>query len=220
MIVKSIKFILTNNIFRKEDYWYSFRRSILMDESKYKRSVLKNLQTIYKTKYFIETGTLYGDTTIAMQPFFHKLFTIELSDNLYTICKNKFKKFNNIVPLHGDSRFELKKVIPLLDAPSTFFLDGHFSGGSTSCGDISHPVLEEIAIIASSAIKDHVIVIDDISDFSPAEGNPRLSEIIKSIENINLNYKFYSDYDMLFALPNEEKFRFFWRKIAPWFVIR
>ena len=47
----------------------------------------------------------------------------------------------------------------------------------------------------------------------------KLSEIISLIENISTNYKFYCDYDMLFALPNEI-YREFFKDIIPNFVIR
>ena len=43
---------------------------------------------------------------------------------------------------------------------------------------------------------------------------------ISLIENISSNYKFYCDYDMLFALPNENIHREFFKEIIPNFVIR
>jgi hypothetical protein len=65
-----------------------------------------------------------------------------------------------------------------------------------------------------------VIVIDDSSDFCLKEGNEQLSGIIAILEGINRDYKFYSDYDMLFALPMESVHREFWRRIVYPFAIR
>ena len=49
---------------------------------------LQQLRVDY-TKYpcFIETGTLNGDTTFALEPYFDKLYTIEFSEKYYNNTK-------------------------------------------------------------------------------------------------------------------------------------
>ena len=42
-----------------------------------------------KYSCFIETGTLNGDTTFEMEPYFDKLYTIEFSEKYYNNTRNK-----------------------------------------------------------------------------------------------------------------------------------
>jgi hypothetical protein len=53
---------------------------------------LKLLKDDY-TQYncFIETGTLNGDTTFALEPHFNKLYTIEFSEQYYNKTKNIYR---------------------------------------------------------------------------------------------------------------------------------
>lgn len=194
--------------------WYSFRRTHIMPEAEFKRSSLKRLQAVYSYDYFVETGTYMGETPLALQKLFKKIFTIELSDSLYEAAQKKFKPYPNIVAIHGDSAKELQKIIPEIDKPAVFFLDGHYSGEGTALGEKTHPMKEELSAIAESKVEGHIVVIDDVSDFTAAENNMKLSEVLQELEKINPNYKFYSDYDMLFALPFEKTQRQFWREIA------
>jgi uncharacterized protein YqfB (UPF0267 family) len=200
--------------------WYSFRRTHIMPEAEFKRSCLKRLQAVYKYDYFVETGTHLGETPLALQKLFKKIFTIELSDMLYEAAKKKFAPFSNIMSIRGDSAVELRKIIPAIDRPTIFFLDGHYSGAGTALGAKTHPMQEELSAIAQNVVAGHIVVIDDMSDFTASEDNMKLSEVLRALENINPNYKFYSDYDMLFALPHEDIHRQFWREIALPFVVR
>jgi hypothetical protein len=200
--------------------WYSLRRAYVWPEAAYKRGLLRRVQTLYKLPYFVETGTFQGSTPKSLHSLFERLWTIELDDSLFERTRRRLKAYPNVVCLHGDGKEELKKVIPLLDGPAPFWLDGHYSGLGTAKGEISAPLLEELSIVMQSPIKGHVIAIDDMSDFCQRERNTPLSKIMAALEQLDPNYKFYFDYDMLFALPNEKVHREFWRKIAYPVVIR
>ena len=143
-----------------------------------------------------------------------------MDDALFARASEFLRPFSNISVLHGDSSEVLKEVVQQLGRPAIFWLDGHYSGGGTAKGRIAAPLAQELKVIASSPIKEHVIVIDDSSDFCLKEGNEQLSGIIAILEGINRDYKFYSDYDMLFALPMESVHREFWRRIVYPFAIR
>lgn len=198
--------------------YYSLRRGAIWPEGEYKRGLLKRIQRIYNYKYFVETGTCLGETPAKLSGLFERIWTIELSEELFQRAKINLSKYKNVTCLHGNSGQILSDVVRNLDAPTLFWLDGHFSGGVTASGE--NPIIEELNVIKSSSINNHVIVIDDMSDFSLFEKNAPLSAVVYAIENINPNYKFYSDYDMLFALPFEREHREFWRKAVFPLVIR
>jgi hypothetical protein len=200
--------------------FYFVRRQFVFPEGRYKRGLLRRLQKVFKYDYFVETGTHEGRTPYYLQPYFKKIWTIELDDALFARASEFLRPFSNISVLHGDSSEVLKEVVQQLGRPAIFWLDGHYSGGGTAKGRIAAPLAQELKVIASSPIKEHVIVIDDSSDFCLKEGNEQLSGIIAILEGINRDYKFYSDYDMLFALPMESVHREFWRRIVYPFAIR
>jgi hypothetical protein len=47
-----------------------------------------------------------------------------------------------------------------------FWLDGHFCGGVSAHGDKGTPILEELNLILSHRVKEHVILIDDARLFN------------------------------------------------------
>jgi hypothetical protein len=200
--------------------WYSLRRGVIWPEGEYKRGMLKRLQKRYGCTYFVETGTFQAKTPLALRHMFKHIYTIELDPNLFSRAKTKLSPFENVSCMQGDSKDLMAFIVQKLDAPAIFWLDGHYSGAGTAKGAIAAPILQELDAIGKSSCKEHIIVIDDSSDFTHADGNASLSEVLSAIEKINPKYKVYFDYDMLFALPHEHEHREFWRKIAYPFVIR
>jgi hypothetical protein len=200
--------------------FYSIRRALIWPEGDYKRTMLRRVQRVYNYAYLVETGTYQGETALALRGEFEHIWTIELDDKLFLSASSRLKPYPNITCMQGDSKDVLPRLVPHLDKPTTFFLDAHYSGPGTALGETLSPLLLELQAISQSKLKDHIIIIDDISDFSAAENNIPLSSVIKSLEGINRNYKFYADYDMLFCLPFEKQHREFWREIAPPVVIR
>lgn len=105
-------------------------------------------------------------------------------------------------------------------APGSSGWTAIYSGLGTAHGEIAAPLLDKLEIIAKSPVQGHVIVIDDVSDFCLRDKNAPLSKIVAILERIKPDYKFYFDYDMMFALPSETEGREFWRKMAYPVVIR
>jgi hypothetical protein len=119
---------------------------------------LKDDYTKYPT--FIETGTYKGDTIFAMEKYFDKLYTIELSEKYYNniINNNKNNKINFI---NGDSSKIFQTLLPTINDSAIFFLDGHWSSGDTAKGDKDCPLIEEIMSINSLFKNKAIIIIDD-----------------------------------------------------------
>jgi predicted O-methyltransferase YrrM len=126
---------------------------------------LKSLHADY-TKYtcFIETGTLEGKTTMAMEPYFSELYTIEYSPKFHAIAKNNYPG-NKIHFLLGDSSVVFETLLPKINDPCIFFLDGHHSGGETGKSAKDCPLIEEITHIRNLCIPEAIIIIDDVRLF-------------------------------------------------------
>jgi hypothetical protein len=128
-------------------------------------SFFTQLQDDY-TKYntFIETGTNMGWTTFNMEPHFKKVYTIEISELYYNSTKSKYHG-NKIEFLLGDSSDVFQSLLPTINDPTIFFLDGHWSNGNTGKGVKDIPLLEEIKHINTLFKHDAILIIDDFRLF-------------------------------------------------------
>jgi hypothetical protein len=139
-------------------------------------SFLKELQDNF-TKYpcFIETGTLNGDTTFALEPYFEKLYTVEFSEKYYNNTKNKYqgKKINFIL---GDSSVVFETLLPNITDKCIFFLDGHWSSGDTGKSNKDCPLVEEITHINKLFQNEAIIIIDDYRLFGLDRSSGKLNE--------------------------------------------
>jgi hypothetical protein len=193
---------------------YSIRRRYINDERHFKAVMLRRVARAYGYRHFVETGTHRGDTPHDLRYTFESIVTIEIDPVLHAAAQKRFADQPHIRCVLGDSKEELARIGPSLDQPTVFWLDGHYSGTGTGGAGSAAPLAAELGAIRQSPRNDHIIVIDDMSDFSGELGNEKLSSVIAGLEAINPQYKFYFDFDMLFALPHEQAHRDFWRKIA------
>jgi hypothetical protein len=178
-----------------------------------------------QNKIFVESGTYQGEG-VQEALFTHKyksIESIEIEPNLYNHCKQKFIQYPNVHIHFGDSGVVLKNIIDKYeqyDDGITFWLDGHASGGITGCAkDYLSPIVNELKIIASSKNKNkHIIIIDDMDDFTEAKINlnrinnshvapgyiPQ-TQLHKILKLINPNFHiYYSDNgNQLIATPYE-----------------
>ena len=122
---------------------------------------LNSLKEDYKQfPIFIETGTLNGDTTFAMEKYFNKIYTIELSEKYYNSTKSKYNG-DKIDFLLGDSSVVFEHLLPRIDEDVIFFLDGHWSSGDTGKGLKDCPLIEEIQHINNLYKNKAIIIVDD-----------------------------------------------------------
>lgn len=116
-------------------------------------------------KILVETGTYKGDMVEAMKGEFEQVYSIELADHFYEAAVERFKGDANVEILHGDSGQVVQKLLPRLNQPSLFWLDGHYSAGNTARGDKDTPVMEELEHIFSVPDIRCAILIDDARCF-------------------------------------------------------
>ena len=134
---------------------------------------LESLHTEFNSyPCFVETGTYMGETILAMEPLFDRLYTIEIKEEFYRNAKDAYHG-NKIEFLLGDSSKVLCTLCPLLESPTLFFLDGHWSAGDTGRGDKDCPLYEEVEAIMEKFSFEAVVVIDDVRLFGkgPRKGN-------------------------------------------------
>src|SRR5437762_3175162 len=85
----------------------------------------------HQIKNFVETGTYYGKTAVWAAAHFEHVVTIEASKEIYDTSRTNYGEIGNLDFRFGDSRAVLKEIVPQLDRPALFWLDGHWSGAET-----------------------------------------------------------------------------------------
>lgn len=171
-----------------------------------KINFLKECLSKFNLKVFIETGTQYGDMVYAISPFVEKVYSIELSRDLYYHAKRRFADNPKIELIHGDSGIELENLLRRMKEPALFWLDAHYSGGVTDgCGNIS-PILKELAAIFRFSNRESAVVIDDFDCFGQLDGFPTKYELLSflGVKDIIKHIDFFDQNNMhlfAFSLP-------------------
>ena len=166
-----------------------------------KQRTIKEFAERFAVKVLIETGTCYGDMVEAMKNHFSRIYSIELSNELYEKAKQRFAGDENVEIIHGDSGVELGKLITNIDQPALFWLDGHYSAGVTARGDKDTPIYEELKHIFSSPLRGHVIIIDDARCFGTDPAYPSIEEVTKFIKSNSPNVKIEVENDSIRIAP-------------------
>lgn len=158
----------------------------------YKRNRIHEIQKQSKIKNLIETGTFLGDMVFFNRKHFKKIVSIELSEQLYKNARFRFKEYKNITILHGDSGEIMPELVNIINAPTIFWLDGHYSsefkGVQTAKGIKDCPILEELEPILKSSFN-HIILIDDARMFKGENDYPTEKELINFIKTRRPNSK-------------------------------
>jgi hypothetical protein len=169
-----------------------------------KQLAIKHYQRRFSLKVFVETGTYLGDMVAAVKSRFEKIYSIELSLELYQRARQVFSDSPNVHLVHGDSSEMLASVLERISTPALFWLDGHFSDGVTARGKVDNPILEELDLIRRHPIKTHVILIDDARMLVRATDTPAKEDVIEKLKAINPAYKIEEEADIIraFVLEN------------------
>jgi hypothetical protein len=138
-----------------------------------------------KYSCFVETGTYNGGTILNLEPYFDKLYTIEVSEKYYNNTKNKYSG-DKINFLLGDSSVVFESLLPNINDKCIFFLDGHWSGYDTGRSNKDCPLNEEIKNINDLFQNDAIIIIDDYRLFGLDKSSGKLDEDWSKINKTNL----------------------------------
>jgi hypothetical protein len=146
-----------------------------------KHEVLREYARRYGLRILVETGTYRGDTLYAVWTEFERVYSIELGEALHRDAVARFADVPSIELLRGDSGVELGRLMPRIDRPALFWLDGHYSAGVTARGPKDTPVYEELTCILERPDPGHVIIIDDARCFGTEPGYPTVEALVAFI---------------------------------------
>jgi len=157
-----------------------------------KMNLLLCLANQINAKCFIETGSYMGDTIRHMKNRFDKLYSLELADFFAAPLIKEFKNHSNVEIIVGDSAKTLPKIIGLLNQPTLFWLDAHFSGGDTEGGSFV-PTTSEIITISGNMKASHIIAIDDMINFNGENGYPTVKELEGQLTSLGYRTTVFSN---------------------------
>ena len=150
----------------------------------------------FSPEAFIETGTYKGKTVYAVMPHIKEIYSIELDEKHATNARKRFAGYPNIHIIQGHSGKVLPEILKKINKKCLFWLDAHYSGGSTAKADLETPIMEEIdCILRHPLAKDHVILIDDARCFVGENDYPALESLEQFIK------KFFKDF--IFEVKND-----------------
>jgi hypothetical protein len=161
---------------------------------------------------FLETGTLVGETTLNVQPYFEQVYTIELSEGYYNYFNDvKIQNnYDNIFNYFGDSSVVIPNIIESLEKKDrvVFWLDGHWSSGDTAKGEKDCPLIEECKSIDLLYKSDKgIILIDDYRLFGTNIDQDWSSitteNILKCFNNFNIIQNFVYDDVLILLIENQ-----------------
>jgi hypothetical protein len=129
-----------------------------------------SLRNRFYLKNFVETGTGYGDTSLAATHLFQKVWTVEIVPGVFNQQRTELQQAaqqGKVIRENGNTVDVLRRWMPDLDAagPSLFYLDAHWPGMGDKIGT-ECPLLEELEVICRrEAFRRDVVMIDNAGLF-------------------------------------------------------
>jgi hypothetical protein len=156
-----------------------------------KQSLVKEYITKFTPAVFIETGTYKGKMVYAIMPYVREIYSIELDQTHCDRAQKRFAGYPHIHIIQGQSGEVLPRIIADINEPCLFWLDAHWSGGSTAKGDLETPIMQEMqCILKHNRIADHVILIDDARCFGTEPDYPALDALERVVLDVRPDWTF------------------------------
>jgi hypothetical protein len=140
--------------------------------------VVRDYARRFRTPVLVETGTYLGDMVEAQRRHFERIYSIELGQELAHQAQRRFAAWPHITIIVGDSGDQLAQLLPEIPEACLFWLDGHYSEGTTARGTLVTPVRRELASIMGSRRRHDVVLIDDARLFTGHDDYPMLDELL------------------------------------------
>ncbi|CAN5463525.1 hypothetical protein BH10ACT11_BH10ACT11_12850 [soil metagenome] len=141
---------------------------------------------------FVETGTYLGDGVEAALPFFTRIDTVEIDDELVTGAQSRFENDATVHVHKGTSPDVLARLRSA--EPTVYWLDAHWYGSLRPNPPLT-PLLDELASIGELSVQ-QVVLIDDARHFlspppapHPIQGWPTLTEVLESLAAVGPSHE-------------------------------
>lgn len=149
------------------------------------------LRDLHGLKYFVETGSLVGNTAAWASDHFATVQTIEVSEVYHQKARTRTRGMSNVVCYHADSATYLKAVLESLPGSALIWLDAHWSRDlGSGKPNVVCPILDEVKQIVDDG-GEHVVLIDDARLFGK-DGWPSVDEICMTF-GVKWGYKTRED---------------------------
>lgn len=146
--------------------------------------LIRSIAAERSVKVFFETGTYLGNTVFGVKSAFEEVYSVELSEELAGLARERFAEDRHVHIICGDSSRALADFLLGLDRPALFWLDAHYSAGITALGALQTPVKDELSAILAHPVKQHHILIDDVKDFNGQNDYPTVDEILEMVREL------------------------------------
>ncbi|MEI6676820.1 MAG: hypothetical protein WCO57_16745 [Verrucomicrobiota bacterium] len=144
-----------------------------------KRTIIKTEAEKFDASVLVETGTFLGDTPWFFRKLFRKIFSIEVHPGFALAAATRFSRWPHIQILEGDSAARLPEIVSAVDGRCVYWLDGHYSAGTTGRSDCDCPIWGELASIIGKNRSPFIILIDDARCFGTDPSYPSLADLQK-----------------------------------------
>jgi len=150
---------------------------------------------------YVETGTYLGDTTYFLAKRFPRVISLEPEPELFAQAEKRFATMKNVEILNAASESVFPKLLPKLSGNINFWLDGHYSGGTTwptYKGENDTPIALELIQIEANIekFKNVAVLVDDVRCFqsdSSVSGYPNLDYLVDWARRIGMNWHIEHD---------------------------
>jgi len=182
-----------------------------------RRFELDRYREHYSLTTLFETGTFRGDgVQQALDSGFGFIYSVEIMDEFFDKCVERFSKNDNITLLKGHSSDMLEEALPSIDGNIFFWLDAHFPGADgglrdyngESDADLRCPLETELRVIAKHrhGARD-VFLIDDLRIYE--DGNFENGALPANVSrppgaNIDFVYELFGDSHHIIKLYYDE----------------
>jgi hypothetical protein len=196
-ILKFIYFYLSLTSAGKVEYVGWWKRNFRSPAPHFvKMSILGTSKNV---DVWVETGTYMGQTTEFLARNTSRVISIEPSPELAKRAEVLFAQNQNIQIVNGLSENELPSILEALPSDSlniAFWLDGHYSEGSTHLGPIETPIVQELRAIEAQLQKfqELAIFIDDFRCFvNQQQDYPQTSFLSRWAESNGMSWSVEHD---------------------------
>lgn len=145
----------------------------------------------FPNKYFVQSGCYDGEGVQRAidEGCFEQIYAIEPVHRFYERCCQQFSHYTQVTILAGDPSSVLPELLKKIDAPATFWLDGHYSAILRIDEQTQIPIIKELNAIQHHYIKSHTILMDHARLFGSIDFRYfELEDILQKLREINPQY--------------------------------